>query len=260
MPTRRHVIRLGAGAVFAGGVSLSSTRSASGQTTVTWSVGDLSAETSDGLITDVVLNGDTSTLELSWVGLESTSDPIDLAVDVRATSASTNDHLSSGATQYETLVSDSVSPSSTSGSVEQTFTNTFTSATFPVSIPQNHSSLSVSDFEADSSTKQKVELEMRVSAVTPSTTGAAEDSFQVTVSEASGGTIAGTVEFDLAGADGAEVFVIDTSNDTLAATTTTDSSGNFSVSVSTGEYHVVARYTDSNGVTYSDESRPFISV
>jgi hypothetical protein len=57
---------------------------------------------------------------------------------------------------------------------------------------------------------------------------------------------------------GVPVAIIDEANDSVAATTTTDSSGNYSVTVGSNSYHVLFAYEES-GEQYNTDSYPFIS-
>jgi hypothetical protein len=73
-------------------------------------------------------------------------------------------------------------------------------------------------------------------------------------------TISGNVTDDEGNAlNGVNVTVIDTVNDAVAATTTTDSNGDYSVSVGSNTYHVLLYYDDpNNSKDYNTESYPYI--
>lgn len=72
-------------------------------------------------------------------------------------------------------------------------------------------------------------------------------------------TISGTATLNGNAVQGAKVYVIDTSNDTIQTTATTDSNGNYAVSVPYGpEYHIAAQY-ESGGDQYNAESKPFVT-
>lgn len=72
-------------------------------------------------------------------------------------------------------------------------------------------------------------------------------------------TVSGTVTLSGSPVQGATIEVIDQTNGDLEATTTTDSNGDYSVSVESGiTVHVCCRYDD--GVdTYNSKSKPFVT-
>lgn len=72
-------------------------------------------------------------------------------------------------------------------------------------------------------------------------------------------TIGGTTNLNGSAVSGARVFVVDTTNDTIVADTTSDGSGNWTASVPTGNtYHVCAQYDDGSGNQYNEYSKPFM--
>jgi len=74
-------------------------------------------------------------------------------------------------------------------------------------------------------------------------------------------TLSGTVTLSGSGVQDATIHVINDTDDSIETTTTTDSNGDYSVSVPSGNtYHVTVRYEDSNGNKYNDESKPFIAT
>jgi hypothetical protein len=76
-------------------------------------------------------------------------------------------------------------------------------------------------------------------------------------------TISGTVDADGSTTSGILVYILQVDGSTPSAsvetTTTTDSSGNWSVSVPEGNtYHVAAQYDDGS-TEYAGESKPYIT-
>jgi hypothetical protein len=57
---------------------------------------------------------------------------------------------------------------------------------------------------------------------------------------------------------GVKVIVIDESNDSVAATTTTANDGTYSVTVGSNSYHVLFSY-QANGEDYNTDSYPYIA-
>ena len=71
-------------------------------------------------------------------------------------------------------------------------------------------------------------------------------------------TISGNVTDDEGNPlNGVNVTIIDTVNDAVAATTTTDANGDYSVSVGSNTYHVLIYYDDGSK-DYNTESYPYI--
>lgn len=81
---------------------------------------------------------------------------------------------------------------------------------------------------------------------------------EITLDNALSKTISGIVEEGSTSISGATIEAVNHST-TNTYTTTTDSSGNWSMSVPAGTYHVVARYEDANGKKRT-LSKPYISV
>jgi len=74
-----------------------------------------------------------------------------------------------------------------------------------------------------------------------------------------GYTVSGNVTLSGSPVQGATIEVIDQTNGDLEATTTTDSNGDYSVTVETGiTVHVCCRYED-GGTQYNSESKPFVT-
>jgi hypothetical protein len=74
-------------------------------------------------------------------------------------------------------------------------------------------------------------------------------------------TVSGTVILGGSGVQGAILTVINDSDGTVEATTTTDSNGDYSVSVPQNEvYHVLVEYDDGQGNLYNETSKPFIAL
>lgn len=61
------------------------------------------------------------------------------------------------------------------------------------------------------------------------------------------------------GVENVNVTVLDESDNTVVATTTTDANGDYSVTVGTNSYHVMFRYEDSEGDLFNSESYPFVT-
>lgn len=73
-------------------------------------------------------------------------------------------------------------------------------------------------------------------------------------------SISGTVTLDGSGVSGAKVYVINDTDGTLEGSTTTDSNGDYSISVTGGiTVHVAVQYEDGNGNQYNDHSKPFVA-
>lgn len=71
--------------------------------------------------------------------------------------------------------------------------------------------------------------------------------------------ISGTVTLGGTAVSGAKVYILDTTNDDLEATTTTDSNGNFGVDVpGNQEYHVAVQYDDGS-TKYNAKSKPYLT-
>lgn len=257
--SRRQLLTLavGSGGVAAGTV-LFSPQSTAAITDPSFSVNNSTITTPDGTITDVVIEG-SSTAEFNWEGFEST-ETATINFNVRATDTTTNSHLSSGAKSYDTILSTDYSLPDTSGSVSISFTDLYSSTSFPVSIPGNHSGMAVSDFEssADNSTRTtELEYQLDISATSASATTSKTGLVDVTNENT---YISGTVTQSGTAVSNATVFVVDAATDSLVARTTTDSNGQYSVDVGNGEYHVMAQYEDANGNQYNDYSKPFLVV
>ncbi|AFH22466.1 hypothetical protein OSG_eHP27_00070 [environmental Halophage eHP-27] len=75
------------------------------------------------------------------------------------------------------------------------------------------------------------------------------------------GDLSGTVTLSGSPVQGATVWVIDTTTDTVVATDTSDVNGDWSVSVAGGNerYHALVQY-ESGGTKYNAESLPFLST
>jgi hypothetical protein len=70
--------------------------------------------------------------------------------------------------------------------------------------------------------------------------------------------ISGTVtDEDGDALDGVQVTVINETTDSVAATTTTDSNGDYSVTVGSDSYHVLFYYVD-GGSDFNTDSYPYI--
>lgn len=74
------------------------------------------------------------------------------------------------------------------------------------------------------------------------------------------GVLSGTVTFksDGSSVSGADVFVV--ASDGNVYHTTTDSNGDYSLTVPSGDAHVLISYEDGNDNTFRGESKPFVNV
>lgn len=74
-------------------------------------------------------------------------------------------------------------------------------------------------------------------------------------------TLSGTVTLNGSAVEGATIYCIDDTNESIAEVTTTDSNGDYRVRVDTGDtYHMVVQYEDGQGNQYNDESKPFLAT
>ncbi len=170
LSSRRSILALGGG--LAGAYYLGrAPEPTAALTSLSLSVGDSSVTTGDGQITDVNVLESNSQIEYTWEGYDSTETPT-ITTEVKATNTSTNDHLGSGAKTYETILQDTASElPDTSGSETVQFSTLYSGYSFPVSIPGNHSGMTVSDFEeSNDGQTQTTELAFRVTFDTTSVT------------------------------------------------------------------------------------------
>ncbi len=76
-------------------------------------------------------------------------------------------------------------------------------------------------------------------------------------------TFSGTVTLSGSGVQNATVYVINDTTGAMEGSTTTDSSGNYTVQVASGNgsdtFHVAAEYEDSNGNQYNATSEPYVT-
>lgn len=73
--------------------------------------------------------------------------------------------------------------------------------------------------------------------------------------------VSGTVTLNGSGVQGATVRVIDQNTDTQIASATTDSNGDYGITVDSGlTVHVTVEYEDGSGNQYNDESKPFVTT
>jgi hypothetical protein len=97
------------------------------------------------------------------------------------------------------------------------------------------------------------------SEITASSTVTAATATVLSASEAVEDVISGTVSLSGSGVQGARVFVIDTDTDTIEATATTDTYGDYSVTVpAEAPYHVAVQYDDGSQ-KYNALSKPYIN-
>jgi hypothetical protein len=74
-------------------------------------------------------------------------------------------------------------------------------------------------------------------------------------------TLSGTVTLDGSAVEGATIYCIDDTNESIAEVTSTDANGDYRVRVDTGDlYHMVVQYEDGQGNQYNDESKPFLAT
>jgi len=73
-------------------------------------------------------------------------------------------------------------------------------------------------------------------------------------------TISGTVtNQDGEALSGVQVYVYDEVNESIAASGTTDASGNYSFTVGSNSYHILFSYEDGSGDQFNNESYPAVT-
>jgi hypothetical protein len=73
--------------------------------------------------------------------------------------------------------------------------------------------------------------------------------------------LSGVVNLGGSPVQGAKITIYDDTNNTVFSTVTTDSNGNFTDYLTSGNvYHVLVEYDDGQGNKYNDESKPFIAT
>jgi hypothetical protein len=74
-------------------------------------------------------------------------------------------------------------------------------------------------------------------------------------------SISGTVTLNQSATQGVQIVVINTNTDSVAATTTTDSNGDYTVDVpANSAFHIAAQYEDGQGDKYNALSKPFLDT
>lgn len=267
--SRRKVLAVTGGAV---GVAIA-VESSSAASNLSLSVSNISTETNDGSINGIFVTGSDSTVDMDWSGFDSDPSPT-IRYDFRAdpNSDTTNSHLiGTDATSYNHDLGNGYILSSSygglsggSGSVTGvTFPTIFSNTSFPIEIVSPHGGLVNEDFIPDYSGETEqvvlqhlVEFEDTNQSVLETVTTTHTVTVDYVATE-----ISGIVTSGGSALQGAKVYVISTSDNTVAGVDTSASDGSYAISgLSSGEYHVLVQYKDGSGNVYTDYSKPFITL